>query len=225
MGLETKGLEGNRDQMAQVNFTKLIKNLPTGGNHIFKLEATDVYGKVSDTPLVLTVTPQGCEFAVAATSTEAPFYGNTCQVNVSFKDGNPANVHFQLAEGKQDLEFVRAEELPSEEGLKVYTVYLKAPETVKFINPFKVSASYLSYIKETGELPVSMGILVDNPGDVWAKKAVFHVYNETALADIKLQRQQGDVWTDVTTESSGSYSLVAKGSGFWNVIETSCSKR
>lgn len=211
MGLETKGLEGNRDQMAQVNFTKLIKNLPTGGNHIFKLEATDVYGKVSDTPLVLTVTPQGCEFAVAATSTEAPFYGNTCQVNVSFKDGNPANVHFQLAEGKQDLEFVRAEELPSEEGLKVYTVYLKAPETVKFINPFKVSASYLSYIKETGELPVSMGILVDNPGDVWAKKAVFHVYNETALADIKLQRQQGDVWTDVTTESSGSYSLVAKG--------------
>ena len=58
---------------------------------------------------------------------------------------------------------------------------------------------------------MSMGILVDNPGDVWAKKAVFHVYNETALADIKLQRQQGDVWTDVTTEPSGSYSLVAKG--------------
>lgn len=211
MGLETKGLEGNRDQMAQVNFTKLIKNLPTGGNHIFKLEATDVYGKVSDTPLVLTVTPQGCEFSVAASTVEAPFYGNTCQVNVSFKDGDPANVHFQLAEGKQDLEFVRAEELSSKDGLKVYTVYLKAPETVKFINPFKVSASYLSYIKETGELPVSMGILVDNPGDVWAKKAVFHVYNETALADIKLQRQQGDVWTDVTTESSGSYSLVAKG--------------
>lgn len=211
MGLETKGLEGNRDQMAQVNFTKLIKNLPTGGNHIFKLEATDVYGKVSDTLLVLTVTPQGCEFSVAASTVEAPFYGNTCQVNVSFKDGDPANVHFQLAEGKQDLEFVRAEELSSKDGLKVYTVYLKAPETVKFINPFKVSASYLSYIKETGELPVSMGILVDNPGDVWAKKAVFHVYNETALADIKLQRQQGDVWTDVTTESSGSYSLVAKG--------------
>lgn len=106
---------------------------------------------------------------------------------------------------------MRAEELPSEEGRKVYTVYLKAPETVRFINPFKVSASYLSYIKETGELPVSMGILVDNPGDVWAKKAVFHVYNETALVDIKLQRQQGDVWTDVTTEPSGSYSLVAKG--------------
>ena len=91
---------------------------------------------------------------------------------------------------------MRAEELPSEEGLKVYTVYLKAPETVKFINPFKVSASYLSYIKETGELPVSMGILVDNPGDVWAKKAVFHVYNETALADIKLQKQQGGSWME-----------------------------
>lgn len=211
MGLKTKGLEGNRAQMAQVDFTTLIANLPAGGKHDFKLEATDIYGKVSEPPLVLTVTPQGCEFSVAASTVEAPFYGNTCQVNVSFKDGNPANVHFQLAEGKQDLEFVRAEELPSEEGRKVYTVYLKAPETVKFINPFKVSASYLSYIKETGELPVSMGILVDNPGDVWAKKAVFHVYNETVLADIKLQRQQGDVWTDVTTESSGSYSLVAKG--------------
>lgn len=212
MGLETKGLESNRDQMAQVNFTKLIKNLSTGGNHIFKLEATDVYGKVSDTPLVLTVTPQGCEFAVAATSTEAPFYGNTCQVNVSFKDGDPANVHFQLTEGnKEALEFIRAEELSSEGGLKIYTVYLKAPETVKFMDPFKISASYLSYTKETDKLPVSMGILVDSSGDVWAKKAVFHVYNETELADIKLQRQQGDVWTDVTTESSGSYSLVAKG--------------
>lgn len=212
MGLKTKGLEGSRAQMAQVDFTTLIANLPTGGTHEFKLEATDIYGKVSETQLVLTVTPQGCEFSVAASTVEAPFYGNTCQVNVSFKDGNPANVHFQLMEGnKEALEFIRAEELSSEGGLKIYTVYLKAPETVKFINPFKVSASYLSYIKETGELPVSMGILVDNPGDVWAKKAVFHVYNETALADIKLQRQQGDVWTDVTTESSGSYSLVAKG--------------
>lgn len=211
MGLKTKGLEGNRAQMAQVDFTTLIANLPTGGTHEFKLEATDIYGKVSEPPLVLTVTPQGCEFSVAASTVEAPFYGNTCQVNVSFKDGNPANVHFQLAEGKQDLEFVRAEELPSEEGRKVYTVYLKAPETVKFINPFKVSASYLSYIKETGELPVSMGILVDNPGDVWAKKAVFHVYNETALADIKLQKQQGGSWMDVTTEVNGSYGLTAKG--------------
>ena len=212
MGLETKGLEGNRDQMAQVNFTKLIKNLPTGGNHIFKLEATDVYGKVSDTPLVLTVTPQGCEFAVAATSTEAPFYGNTCQVNVSFKDGDPANVHFQLMEGnKEALEFIRAEELSSEGGLKIYTVYLKAPETVKFMDPFKISASYLSYTKETDKLPVSMGILVDSSGDVWAKKAVFHVYNETELADIKLQKQQGGSWMDVTTEVNGSYGLTAKG--------------
>lgn len=85
MGLKTKGLEGNRAQMAQVDFTTLIANLPTGGNHEFKLEATDVYGKVSDTPLVLTVTPQGCEFSVAASTVEAPFYGNTCQVNVSLK--------------------------------------------------------------------------------------------------------------------------------------------
>lgn len=212
MGLKTKGLEGNRAQMAQVDFSTLIKNLPAGGNYIFKLEATDVYGKVSDTPLVLTVTPQGCEFSVAATSVEAPFYGNTCQVNVLFKDGNPANVHFQLAEGnKEALEFVRAEELSSEGDLKVYTVYLKAPETVKFVNPFKVAASYLNYTRETGVLPVSMGLLVDNPGDVWAKRSVFHVYNETDLADIKLQKQQGDSWVDVTTEVSGSYSLIAKG--------------
>ena len=32
-------------------------------------------GKVSDTPLVLTVTPQGCEFSVAASTVEAPFTG------------------------------------------------------------------------------------------------------------------------------------------------------
>lgn len=212
MGLKTKGLEGNRDQMAQVDFTTLAGNLPKGESHSFKLEVTDVYGKMSESPLVLTVTPQGCEFSVAATSVKAPFYGNTCQVNVSFKDGNPANVHFQLAEGNQDaLEFVRAEELPSEEGLKVYTVYLQAPETVKFMNPFKVSASYLTYTEVTEDLPVSMGLLVDNPGDVWAKKSVFHVYNGADLNNIRLQKQQGDEWVDVTTEVSGSYNLVAKG--------------
>lgn len=212
MGLKTKGLEGNRDQMAQVDFTTLVGNLPKGESHSFKLEVTDVYGKMSESPLVLTVTPQGCEFSVAATSVKAPFYGNTCQVNVSFKDGNPANVHFQLAEGNQDaLEFVRAEELPSEEGLKVYTVYLQAPETVKFMNPFKVSASYLTYTEVTEDLPVSMGLLVDNPGDVWAKKSVFHVYNGADLNNIRLQKQQGDEWVDVTTEVSGSYNLVAKG--------------
>lgn len=212
MGLKTKGLEGNRDQMAQVDFTTLVGNLPKGESHSFKLEVTDVYGKMSESPLVLTVTPQGCEFSVAATSVKAPFYGNTCQVNVSFKDGNLANVHFQLAEGNQDaLEFVRAEELPSEEGLKVYTVYLQAPETVKFMNPFKVSASYLTYTEVTEDLPVSMGLLVDNPGDVWAKKSVFHVYNGADLNNIRLQKQQGDEWVDVTTEVSGSYNLVAKG--------------
>ena len=55
---------------------------------------------------------------------EMSFYGNTCQVNVSFKDGDPANVHFQLMEGnKEALEFIRAEELSSEGGLKIYTVY------------------------------------------------------------------------------------------------------
>lgn len=212
LGLTTKGLTGNRDQMAQVDFTKLIENLPKGESHVFKLEAVDRYGKVSETPLELTVTPQDCAFSVSATQAKAPFYGNTCQVNVSFKDGNPENVRFQLAEGnKEVLEFVRSEELPSEDGLKTYTVYLKAPETVKFVDPFKVSASYLSYNKETDALPVGIGILVDNPGDVWAKRAVFHVYNATDLASVKLQKQQGDSWTDVTTEVSGSYSLIAKG--------------
>ena len=212
LGLTTKGLTGNRNQMAQVDFTKLIGNLPKGESHVFKLEAVDRYGKVSETPLVLTVTPQDCAFSVSATQARAPFYGNTCQVNVSFKDGNPENVRFQLAEGnKEALEFVRSEELPSEDGLKTYTVYLKAPETVKFVDPFKVSASYLSYNKETDALPVGIGILVDNPGDVWAKRAVFHVYNATDLASVKLQKQQGDSWTDVTTEVSGSYSLIAKG--------------
>lgn len=212
LGLTTKGLTGNRDQMAQVDFTKLIENLPKGESHVFKLEAVDRYGKVSETPLELTVTPQDCAFSVSATQAKAPFYGNTCQVNVSFKDGNPENVRFQLAEGnKEVLEFVRSEELPSEDGLKTYTVYLKAPETVKFVDPFKVSASYLSYNKETDALPVGIGILVDNPGDVWAKRAVFHVYNATDLASVKLQKQQSDSWTDVTTEVSGSYSLIAKG--------------
>lgn len=212
LGLTTKGLAGNRDQMAQVDFTALIENLPKGENYEFKLEAVDLYGKVSEKPLVLTVTPQDCEFSVSATQAKAPFYGNTCQVNVSFKGGNPENVRFQLAEGnKEVLEFVRLEELPSGDGLKTYTVYLKAPETVKFVDPFKVSASYLSYNKETDALPVGIGILVDNPGDVWAKRAVFHVYNATDLASVKLQKRQGDFWTDVTTEVSGSYSLIAKG--------------
>lgn len=209
LGLEMKGLSGNVSQMALVNYTALVGNLPAGdGESAFELRAVDSYGKVSE-PLTLKVSPQLCNFSVGATDAEAPFLGNTCQVAISFVDGDPSKASFTLTDGGQPLTVTGISEGMATENGKNYIVSLQAPEGVEFKNPFKVSASYLAYDMESSELPVSYGILIDNEADVWAKRAVVHVYNEDNPSGLAFQYEKDGAWQDASVkEVNGDYVTV-----------------
>lgn len=179
LGLGMKGLMGNVDRMALIDYTALVGNLPAGNDeNSFTVYAVDNYGKKSD-ELTLKVTPQFCGFAVAAAEGEVPFLGNTCRVNISFIDGAPSKASFSLADGGQPLTVTQVSEVTEAEGRKQYTIDLQAPDGVQFKEPFKVSASYLTYNETTDDLDVGFGILVDDKvRDVRAKRAVLHLYNE-----------------------------------------------
>ena len=179
LGLGMKGLTGNVDRMALIDYTALVGNLPAGNDeNSFTVYAVDNYGKKSD-ELTLKVTPRLCGFAVAAAEGEVPFLGNACQVTVSFIDGDPSKASFSLTNGGQPLTVTHVSEPTEAEGRKQYTIDLQAPDGVQFKEPFKVSASYLAYNETTDDLDVGFGILVDDKvRDVRAKRAVLHLYNE-----------------------------------------------
>ncbi len=211
LGLEMKGLTGNVDRMALIDYTALVGNLPAGNDeNSFTVYAVDNYGKKSD-ELTLKVTPQFCGFAVAAAEGEVPFLGNTCRVNISFIDGAPSKASFSLADGGQPLTVTQVSEVTEAEGRKQYTIDLQAPDGVQFKEPFKVSASYLDYNKTTDDLDVEYGILVDSEADVWAKRAVVHVYNEEDLSSLTFQQygENGD-WQNVSVkQTDGNYVTVS----------------
>lgn len=211
LGLGMKGLTGNVDRMALIDYTALVGNLPAGNDeNSFTVYAVDNYGKKSD-ELTLKVTPQVCGFAVAAAGGEVPFLGNTCRVNISFIDGDPSKASFSLADGGQPLTVTQVSEAVEAEGRKQYTIDLQAPDGVQFKEPFKVSASYLAYNETTDDLDVGYGILVDSEADVWAKRAVVHVYNEDDLSSLTFQQygENGD-WQNVSVkQTDGNYVTVS----------------
>ena len=211
LGLGMKGLTGNVDRMALIDYTALVGNLPAGNDeNSFTVYAVDNYGKKSD-ELTLKVTPQFCGFAVAAAEGEVPFLGNTCRVNISFIDGAPSKASFSLADGGQPLTVTQVSEVTEAEGRKQYTIDLQAPDGVQFKEPFKVSASYLAYNETTDDLDVGYGILVDSEADVWAKRAVVHVYNEEDLSSLTFQQygENGD-WQNVSVkQTDGNYVTVS----------------
>lgn len=212
LGLDIKGLRGIVDQMAYVNFTEVIRNLPKETPMEVRLSVTDRYGKKSEDDFVVLAKTRACQFNIAPTNEEAPFLGNECKVDVSFLAGAPEEIKFSLTDGGQELNIVNVEEGETVGEIKHYTVTLKGPDDIQFIDPFKVSAKYLTYDKVTdGNLNVSYGILLDDgEGDMWARRAYLHVYNDD-MQNLKVQKLDGDIWTDLPeTEISGT-DMIAKG--------------
>ena len=65
LGLEFKGI-GENAQMAYVDFTNLIRNIPTGNEIEINLNVTDKYNKVSpNNPFVVKATTTSCGFEVS----------------------------------------------------------------------------------------------------------------------------------------------------------------
>ena len=211
LGLDIKGLTTNIDQFAWVDFSNVINSLTKENQIDLNLSVTDKFGKTTVDDFVVSATTTACEFAVSATENEAKFLGNTCMVDVSFIKGNPNNIKFSLEDGKV-LNIVETQKVEGvSDGKEHHRVTLQSGSDIQFINPFNVKAKYLDYDLTAENLPVSIGILLDNgEGDVWAKRAYLHVYNDD-MQNLKVQRLDGDVWTDLAeTEISGT-DIIAKG--------------
>ena len=212
-GVELKGFSGSLSQMAYIDFTELVRNLPKENPVDVRLTVTDKFGKVSE-EFAFLAKKQDCMFSVSPTDEEAPFMGNECKVNVTLLEGDVNNVQFALADGGQSLSVQEISEPVDVDGVNQYTMTLKGTDDMQFINPFKVNAKYLTYDTET-DINVSYGILLDNgEGDVWAKRAYMHVYNvpQDEMQSLKVQKKEvnGD-WTDVQDLEVSGTSLIAKG--------------
>ena len=212
-GVELKGFAGS-NKMAYIDFTELLRTLPKDNPVDIKLTVTDKLNKTSDV-FSFNVEVQDCMFSVYPTDEEAPFLGNECKVNVTLLDGDVNNVKFALSEGGQELSIKDVSEPTEINGVNQYTLTLKGNDEIEFINPFKVNAKYLSYSKTTDtDLKVSYGIMLDDgEGDVWAKRAYLHVYNDD-MQNLKVQKKEtGGNWTDLNSqdvEISGT-DIIAKG--------------
>ena len=202
--LETRGLTGNKDQMAWINFTRLLAAIPAsaGETHEFTLSATDLYGKTSEKPLKLqvTMTSDG-ELQLSASEEKAGFLSHVCKVKATFQSnypgfkGDPENIRVYLDENKQtELKCIHSEALNDKE----FVLTLEAPESVKFLEPFTLSGEYLGQTPQSAPIPVEYGVLVMHEGEVWARKTFVHLFN-ASTDEVSLQYlPSGDTWTDFT---------------------------
>lgn len=194
MGLNVKGFSGNTEQMAMVDFTALLAELPTGSHQFTLKNATDLYGKSSGKEtLVLTIKVTACDFAMVTADEDAPFMGQECKVkvqylteNAGFK-GSPDKLLYYIKEGDQKKKFTYKSS-ETEDG-KNFTVTLTAPQEVKFKEAFTLSGESKSYTHEA-QVKVGYGIEVAGDYDVWAKKVIFHLYNAEASEILQMEYKQ-----------------------------------
>lgn len=199
MGLNVKGFSGNTEQMAMVDFTALLAELPTGSHQFTLKNATDLYGKSSGKEtLVLTIKVTACDFAMVTADEDAPFMGQECKVkvqylteNAGFK-GSPDKLLYYIKVGDQKKKFTYKSS-ETEDG-KNFTVTLTAPQEVKFKEAFTLSGESKSYTHEA-QVKVGYGIEVAGDYDVWAKKVIFHLYNaEASQVQVEYQKEGDGTW-------------------------------
>lgn len=210
LGLDIKGLTTNIDQFAWVDFSNVINSLTKENQIDLNLSVTDRFGKTTVDDFVVSATTTACEFAVSATENEAKFLGNTCMVDVSFIKGNPNNIKFSLEDGKV-LNIVETQKVEGvSDGKEHHRVTLQGGSDIQFINPFNVKAKYLDYDLTAENLPVSMGILLDNGlYNVWAKRATVRLYNEVAENVIIQKKESDGNWVNVERVLNNGAELTA----------------
>ena len=215
LGLKYKGLGTNAGQMAYLDFTNFISNMPSGELVEVNVNVTDRFGHSVETPFVVSTNNALCQFNVAFND-EVDFLGNEFKVDLSFLDGTPENVKYSLTDGGDELEVLSIEEAGQTGELKHYTVTLRAKNDFQFKKSFQLKSKYLSYNTDT-DVDVAYGILLDNgEGDVWAKRVYMHVYNvpEGEMQFLKVHKKESEgEWTEVevqNVEVSGT-NLIVKG--------------
>lgn len=225
LGLVMKGLGSTHDKIATVEFQNVVPYLYCTGDgneeHSFTLKATDVYGKKTETPLVLKITSRNNGFAVTLPES-VPYGSNTMSFTMNL-EGDASKVTFYYFDYGDFQQFDAENVSISSEGT-THTVTLTFPDPlidtesdVKFEAEYGSKTIEKTFKIEDPELTLS---LKNGDADVWAKHVNFQVSSNTddgwvASADnVIIQYMDNKVWKNVSfTYSTTGYEVTGLSSG------------
>ena len=225
LGLVMKGLGSTHDKIATVEFQNVVPYLYCTGdgneNHSFTLTATDVYGKTTETSLVLKITSRNNGFAVTLPES-VPYGSNTMSFTMNL-EGDASKVTFYYFDYGDFQQFDAENVSISSEGT-THTV------TLTFPDPLIDTESDVQFKAEYGSKTIEKAFKVEDPeltlslkngdADVWAKHVNFQVSSNTddgwvASADnVIIQYMDNKVWKNVSfTYSTTGYEVTGLSSG------------
>lgn len=174
LGLSVKGLWGNVDKMATVDFTEVVKNLKVRNGssiHTFTLQVKDKYTKVCETPVVLTVNTPSVELSIA--QPENIFIGQASTEAIVTYNGSDFESNVRMMAINEYGAWTQCTVKSVVKNQNSYTVQFNLPASNENV---KVKASYKNGMKESNvvtytrinpDYSISVG-----ETSAWAKKAV-----------------------------------------------------
>lgn len=230
LGLVMKGLGSTHDKIATVEFQNVVPYLYCTGDgneeHSFTLTATDVYGKTTETPLVLNVTSRNNGFAVTLPES-VPYGSNTMSFTMNL-EGDASKVTFYYFAYGAEQSFNAENVSISSEGT-THTVTLTYPDPlidtesdVKFKAEYGSKTIEKTFKVEDPELTLS---LKNGDVDVWATKAYVKVEASAksrasrtiSSSTVEIQYKDGEVWKVWPNQSydseKGLFLLTGMGEG------------
>lgn len=230
LGLVMKGLGSTHDKIATVEFQNVVPYLYCTGDgneeHSFTLTATDVYGKTTETPLVLNVTSRNNGFAVTLPES-VPYGSNTMSFTMNL-EGDASKVKFYYSAYGADQLFTEDNVSISSDST-THTVTLTYPDPlIDTESDVKFKAEYGSKIIEKTfkvEDPALTLSLMNGDADVWATKAYVkveasaksRVSRTISSSTVEIQYKDGEVWNVWPNQSydseKGLFLLTGLGEG------------
>lgn len=171
LGLKIKGFSETGSKMGFIDFTELFTHLQiieSNDQHLFSISAKDMHGKVSESPVSLSVKNLPLTFSLQ--EPEAVFVGSSSAIVPILYDGTDANlIKFSYLNAEGHKVNCASSVLSSKENLYQIKISVKAAN-----EPIKVEASLSGGLKTTtASIPVltpEFSITAEEY-DIWAKKA------------------------------------------------------
>lgn len=207
LGLIVKGLGDNLDKIAIVEFQNVVPNLYCTGegneDHTFTLTATDVFGKETETPVVLKIKSRNNGFAVNLP--ESVPYGSSTMSFTMTLEGDASKVKFYYFAFGAFQQFAAENVSISSEGT-TYKVTLTYPD------PLIDTEAGVQFKAEYGSKAIEKTVKVDDPeltlslkngdADVWATKAYVKVEASAksrasrtiSSSTVEIQYKDGEEW-------------------------------
>ena len=212
LGLKTKGFGEMGSKMGFIDFSEVFAHLsPTDGNdqHTFTLSAKDIYGKVSETPVTLSVKSIPVTFALQ--TPEAVYVGSkTATIPVEFDGEYIDQIKFSYLDASGS-KINSNSTVVSNEG-NLYQIKISIEATDK---PVSVEASYANGAKTaTTSIPVKTPdfTITAEEYDIWARRAIVKLtatdpqYQEAVEQYAVLYANSAGQWESVaSTPSRGMY--------------------